>query len=213
MRHPRRNRDQEHGQIIVIAAVAFIIILAFGAIVVDLGLLRNNRQTLVNALDAAALAAGTKLPVDGSSTAVPAGQSLAAKTLIDRTIQANYPGLPTTAYTIEYRCLVGVDPATNNAWVTRDVPAACNPGPSLGWTGSTTQAQKVAAFNNALSSMQSLRGRQVQRRQDHRECEHAVLARPGRRGQERVDRRGRVGGVQRALRAVACPARGPGGHP
>ena len=58
--------DREHGQIIVLFALVLVVILAFAAIVVDLGLLRNNRQTLVNAMDAAALAGGTLLPVDGS---------------------------------------------------------------------------------------------------------------------------------------------------
>ena len=43
-----------------------VIILAFSALVIDVGLLRNNRQPLVNAMDAGALAGGTLLPVDGS---------------------------------------------------------------------------------------------------------------------------------------------------
>ena len=55
MLHPRNPRDREHGQIIVLAALAFVVVLLFASIVIDLGLLRNDRQRLVNALDAAAL--------------------------------------------------------------------------------------------------------------------------------------------------------------
>ena len=89
MLHLRRRHDQEHGQIIILFALVLVVILAFGAIVVDLGVLRNNRQILVNALDSAALAAGSKLPVDGSPTASPTGQLTAARKLIDDSIQAN----------------------------------------------------------------------------------------------------------------------------
>ena len=129
MLHPRRNRDQEHGQIIILFALVLVVILAFGAIVVDLGVLRNNRQILVNALDSAALAAGSKLPVDGSPTASPTGQLTAARKLIDDSIQANYPGLPTSAYSITYQCMIGVNPSTNQAWISRDIPAACGRPP------------------------------------------------------------------------------------
>lgn len=128
MLHPRRHRDRESGQIIVLFELVLIVILALAALVIDGGVLRNNRQILVNALDSAALAGGSMLPVDGSV----AGEAAAAKTLIDTTIQANYPGLPTSNYTIAYKCLVGVDPSTNLAWVSRDVPAVCDTRPSLG---------------------------------------------------------------------------------
>ena len=45
---------------------SLIVILGFAALVVDLGMLRNNRQTLANTMDAGALAGGTLLPVDGT---------------------------------------------------------------------------------------------------------------------------------------------------
>ena len=114
----------------ILFALSLVVILAFAAIVVDLGLLRNNRQKLVNTLDAAALAGGVFLPVDGSVAA----DVTKMNNLIVTTIAANYPGLPTSAYTITYKCLVGVDPATNLAWVVRDVPAACNPTHAVGHT-------------------------------------------------------------------------------
>jgi hypothetical protein len=130
MLHPRQGRDREHGQVIVVAAVAMIVILVFAAIVVDLGVLRNNRQILVNTLDSAALAGGTLLPVDGSQ----AGAATAVNNLIVRTINANYPGgLPSSAYTISYRCLIGVDTSSPpGPYISRDVPAVCDPTHSLG---------------------------------------------------------------------------------
>ena len=53
----------------ILFALCLTVILAFGALVIDLGVLRNNRQILVNAVDAGVLAAGTKLPVTGSAAA------------------------------------------------------------------------------------------------------------------------------------------------
>ena len=62
----RRSRDErEHGQIIILFALCLVGILAFAAIVVDIGMLRNDRQNLANAMDAGALAGGTDLPVSG----------------------------------------------------------------------------------------------------------------------------------------------------
>lgn len=124
MRRSKRGGDREHGQIIVLFAMVLVVILAFGAIVVDLGVLRNNRQTLVNALDAAALAGGTKLPVKGATEAA------AANALIVQTIQANYPGLPSSSYSISYKCLIGAN--ATGPLVSRDVPRTCDPRPSLG---------------------------------------------------------------------------------
>jgi len=124
MLRSQRDGDREHGQVIVLFAMALVVILAFGAIVVDLGLLRNNRQTLVNTFDSAALAGGSLLPVSGATEAA------AARTLIDTTVAANYPGLPTSAYTITYHCLIGAGPT--GPLISRDVPAACDPRPSMG---------------------------------------------------------------------------------
>ena len=94
MLHLRGNRERERGQIVVLFALVLVVILAFTSLVIDIGLLRNNRQTLVNSLDSAALAGGTLLPVDGS---IP-GDAAKIDGLITSTIQANYPGLPSSAY-------------------------------------------------------------------------------------------------------------------
>lgn len=121
-----------------------IMILGFSAMVIDLGVLRNNRQILVNTLDAAALAGGSQLPVNGATAAG------SANTLINNNIQANYPGLPTSStalgsrcvvgadpnisacgYQIAYKCLVGADAVTGKPLISRDVPGVCDPHNAL----------------------------------------------------------------------------------
>ncbi len=101
----KRDRDHERGQVVVLFTLVLVVILAFTSLVVDIGMLRNDRQTLVNTLDSAALAGGTLLPVDGSM----AGSAAAANTLMVNTIHANFKSLPNSAYTITYQCLIGVD--------------------------------------------------------------------------------------------------------
>ena len=127
---PGHDRDGERGQIVILFALVLVVILVFASIVVDVGVLRNNRQILVNAMDSAALAGGTLLPVNG---AVPADVT-AVDTLITNTVRANYPGLPSSAYTVTYRCLIGVDPASSppQPYIARDIPAVCNPSHALG---------------------------------------------------------------------------------
>jgi hypothetical protein len=141
----RSGKEHEKGQILVLFSLVLVVILAFAAIAVDLGVLRNNRQILRNTTDAAALAGGTLMPVDGS---VP-GAAAAVATLINSTIQKNYPGLPQSAtaidsrcvvggdpniaqcaYTISFRCLIGAD--STGPLIARDIPATCDPTHSLG---------------------------------------------------------------------------------
>ena len=148
----RHHDDRQGGQILILFALVLVGILLSASIVVDLGVLRNNRQILVNTVDAAALAGGTKMPVDGAI----AGKATAANNLVVGTIQANYPSLSSSDYSITYKCLIGVDPATQKPYISRDIPtwnvnstAVCNPGTSLGWTAGTTLAQKEAAFVGA----------------------------------------------------------------
>ncbi len=97
----RHRRAGEHGQILVLFTIVVVVLLAMTALVVDLGMLRNNRQTLANALDAGALAAGTMMPVgkDGSRQAD-------VEAVVHSTIQANFPGISTIDYQITYRCMV-----------------------------------------------------------------------------------------------------------
>lgn len=126
----QRGEDREAGQILVLFTLVLILVLLAVSIVVDLGLLRNNRQTLVNAVDAGALAGGTLMPVDGPAAAANAAS------LIDKTIKATYPGLPTSAYTIQYRCLIGIGAGVATAFDSQDIvaftPRDCNPSNALG---------------------------------------------------------------------------------
>ncbi len=140
-------KGRERGQIIVLFAMAIVVMLLFASMVVDVGLLRNTRQNLVNTLDAAALAGGTKLPVDGSV----ADELDEFVKLVKSTINANYPGLTTPAnYMITYQCVIGALPSSGQPDIERDVPWVCDLSGSLGWTNSTpTLALKRAAFTGA----------------------------------------------------------------
>ena len=148
-----KSGEREGGQIIVLFALSIVVMLVFAAIVVDLGVLRNNKQILVNSVDAAALAGGTVMPVDGSDNTLDANGKTprqAAYDLIQSTLLANYGSLTGSQYQITFRCLIGIDkssPPKPN--VTRDIPTVCDPSHSLGWTGSTTDAQKQAFFTGA----------------------------------------------------------------
>jgi IPT/TIG domain/Putative Flp pilus-assembly TadE/G-like len=122
------RRDGERGQIIVLFAIVVVVIFAFTAIVIDLGILRNNRQSLANALDAGSLAGATLLPVDGTQ----AGAAAAIEARIRREVGATLPSLPTSGYTIAYRCLIGV--VSGAPAIARDIPAVCNPRNALGHT-------------------------------------------------------------------------------
>jgi hypothetical protein len=142
-RQARRRRKHEEGQILVLFAMAIVVIMLFASIVIDLGLLRNNRQILVNAVDAAALAGGTLLPVDGCNNAqnptadcasVNSAAFNAVNNLIIATLQGTYPGISASNYTITYRCLIGLNPQTGQPHVSRDVPIVCNPRMALGHT-------------------------------------------------------------------------------
>jgi hypothetical protein len=123
MLHSRRNKDREGGQILILFELVLIVILGFVALVVDLGFLRNNRQILVNSVDAAALAGGSQLPVAGPANA------LKANALIAATITKDYPGLTASDYKITYKCLIGAD--ATGPLISRDVPAVCDPHNAL----------------------------------------------------------------------------------
>ena len=122
----------ERGQVLVLFAIVLVVIMAFTALVVDIGLLRNNRQTLANAVDAGALAGGTLMPVDGTQ----AGAAGAVTALVNKSVQATYPGLSAGDYKITYRCLVGTGAGNPGAFDSADivafVPLDCDPSHALG---------------------------------------------------------------------------------
>jgi Flp pilus assembly protein TadG len=129
MLRQQEHREGEQGQAIVMFALVITVLMIFASLAIDVGLLRNNRQILVNAVDSAALAGGTLMPVDGS---VP-GKAAAVKSLVTTTLTANYPGILPSQYTITYKCLVGIDTSTPpKPYISRDIPAACDPSKSLG---------------------------------------------------------------------------------
>jgi len=130
-RSGRAVRDGQGGQILVLFTLVLIAMLAFTALVVDLGILRNDRQSLANAMDAGALAGGTKMPVDGSVT----GAAQQVNDLVSKTVQANFPGLSSSEYQITYKCLIGVDTSSPpQPYISRDVPLVCDTSKSLGRT-------------------------------------------------------------------------------
>ena len=124
--------EGERGQIIVLFAGAIVVILLSIALVVDIGLLRNDRQGLANAMDAGALAGGTLLPVDGSQ----GGAAATVNALINQTVQATNPGLSSGDYNISYRCLIGTDAGNAGAFDAADIdafiPLDCDPRHALG---------------------------------------------------------------------------------
>ncbi len=123
------RRPRQQGQILVLFTIVLVGMLAFAALVVDVGVLRNDRQTLSNTMDAAALAGGTLLPVDGS---LP-GAAAKMNNLIVKIVKANFPSLPSSAYTISYMCLIGVDTSSPpKPYISRDIPLVCDPSKSLG---------------------------------------------------------------------------------
>jgi hypothetical protein len=153
-RHGHRRR-REGGQILVLFTMAIIVIMLFASIVIDLGMLRNNRQILVNAVDAAALAGGTKLPIDGCLNPTPQSATAACNTvnvaavnamnaLVTSTLTASYPGITGANYTISYRCLIGVT-SSNQPYVSRDVPVVCNPRHAGSTPGSPGADHNVTA--------------------------------------------------------------------
>lgn len=109
----------EQGQIIVLFTFFLVVLLAFAAVAIDLGVLRNANQNLWNSLDAGSLAGVSQLPGDG----VAAEQT--AMQFADR----DYPdGLPAGAVAVSFRCVIG-DRNNDGQPDLEDVPASCDPGP------------------------------------------------------------------------------------
>ena len=142
--HRPERRESEKGQILVLFTMVIVVILMFAAVAIDLGVLRNNRQTLANATDAAALAGGSLMPIDAcnnsqSTTSACTSINNAIVTemtnIIQTTMAADYPGISTADYTVSYYCVIGIDESTPpQAYVSRDVPSVCNPRGALGHT-------------------------------------------------------------------------------
>lgn len=59
---------REEGSVALLVAVAFVVLIGCGALVVDLGSIANEKRSLQNAMDAAALAAAQALPDEADAT-------------------------------------------------------------------------------------------------------------------------------------------------
>ena len=113
-------REGERGQVIVLFTMFLVVLLAFAAMVVDVGVLRNANQSLWNALDSGSLAGAAYLPDDAA-----AAEATAAKFAT-----ANYPGgLAAGTVDTSFRCVIG-DRNNDGLPDLSDIPAACNPGPT-----------------------------------------------------------------------------------
>src|SRR5664280_188208 len=136
MRHSRGSRrggKRERGQILVLFELVMIVILGFSAMVIDLGVLRNNKQILVNTLDSAAMAGASRLPVDGALDPSDPHSPESAKDLIVENMKANYPSLVVDVdYHITYKCLIRADVVTGLPMISTDIPGQCDPHNALG---------------------------------------------------------------------------------
>ncbi len=118
-----RIHRQEHGQMIVFAALIIVIVVGMGALAVDVGFFVHERENVQYAVDAGALAGAALLPDNGTGAAT-AAQNFTL---------ANDGGLSASNVSVSFRCLVGN--------VSTDVPSSCNPGADASWTTTSTGLQ------------------------------------------------------------------------
>jgi hypothetical protein len=89
----------------VMFVLALVVIMAFAAVVIDLGLLRTNSARLQNALDAGVLAGSQQLPATGTTEKATVTNS------VTQYVLANYPSAKNL--TITYYCLVPAEIVSN----------------------------------------------------------------------------------------------------
>ena len=117
-----RSRSRQGGQVLVLFALFFTVILGAAALVLDQGLLRKANFDLYNALDAGALAGVSLLKGDAD----------AAEKTAREYVQMNFPdGLPESDVTVDFRCLIGAEGGVARM---TDVPTVCDPGVGASWT-------------------------------------------------------------------------------
>lgn len=111
------RRDGEHGQIVVLFALAMVVVLGCAALVVDVGLLRSDKVRVQTAIDAATLAGAHYLP---ATSATGASNYANIRAVAGNYATANMPGLATTT---SFRCVVGL--ASPGVPRISDMPSAC----------------------------------------------------------------------------------------
>lgn len=112
----------ERGQIIVMAALLAVVIAGIGALALDLGFLMRERQSVQNAVDAAALAGASLLPDDG----------VGAEALALQYAKKNNPALDASKASVSFRCLVG-DRNNDGVADPGDIPGVCDPKTNASW--------------------------------------------------------------------------------
>lgn len=122
----RRAHGDERGQMLILAALSMVMVLGFGALSLDIGILIQERQSVQNAVDAGALAGGGVLdPNDSSSYA-------AAETVARSIALANDHRLTSDRVVVTFRCLVG-DRNHDGQPDASDIPGVCDPGGNAVW--------------------------------------------------------------------------------
>lgn len=95
----------ERGQALILAVLGMAVFLGFVAMAVDVGLLLNERRTLQNSADAAALAGAVELP-DNPSLAITKAREWAKKNGIDqleiKTVEVRTTSVPNDTLYVEF---------------------------------------------------------------------------------------------------------------
>jgi hypothetical protein len=111
----RQRRRDEHGAVAVMVGLLAVILLVCGAMSIDVGNEVDQRQSLHNTLDTAALSGAMLLP-----------DATAAKAQALATAHANDPD---SSPAVAFWCIVGAK-GTPPAVDPLAIPGACNPGPA-----------------------------------------------------------------------------------
>ncbi|QHN02696.1 hypothetical protein FTO74_04405 [Granulicella sp. WH15] len=116
-----KKLSDESGQVIVVAALCLVVMIAFVGLAVDVGHVRYAKRNLQNAADAAALAAAMEVRVCGGTANCPAMQAAAQSALVENgyagsLLLTNCSGLAGAALTLTLNngpCALGAsDPNT-----------------------------------------------------------------------------------------------------
>lgn len=119
LRHVLRK---EGGQALLLVVGGMVAIIGMIALVVDVGMFVHERQSVRNAVDAAALAGAQDLPDD----------ALVAEAMARTFGNSNDSDLDTTALDVTFRCVVG-DRDGDGLPDSPDYPAVCDPGGNGTW--------------------------------------------------------------------------------
>jgi hypothetical protein len=100
-----------------------VVVIGFTSLAIDVGLFLHERQSVQNAVDAAALAGAQELPDNGVS----------AQSIAEKWAESNDSDLTAAGLDISFRCIIG-DRDSNGLPDLTDIPAVCNPGAGAQFT-------------------------------------------------------------------------------